>query len=434
MKLIVTFFLGFLGLIASCLQGVDQVWAAGLPVSRDTISVTSLGTMGSGVLLIKDTIDLKNKTCRIPAGVTLRFCGGYLKNGTLVGDMTKIRCCRPCFNRVRIQGTWNVPVIKSSLFDDLSYDNALKDVLALSHPRINNKIVIKRGFYQVSALWNNDVCLSINSNTELVLDGTIQMTPNAYKCYNIIQIAGSNIKIRGKGMIVGDKHTHTGKSGEWGMGVNIKNAHNVAIKAITIKDCWGDCIYIGNGSTNITVEKCKLDHGRRQGISITSANGVVIKNCEISNVSGTLPEFAIDVEPNENETVDNVVVDHVVVSNCKGGVMSAKWAKNTRIGTVFVQNCTILSETHEALRFVNCESVTIKNNVAKRIKNKPVLECNRVKRLAVVDNTFIYGKGSLKGVKSSLKRFVLGESNSVVKIVSCDNVLAKDNKQSKIRQ
>lgn len=433
MRLIIAFFLGFFGLITFCRQGVEQVWAVGLPISRDTISIMSLGTMDSGMLLIKDTIDLKNKTCRIPAGVTLRLRGGYLKNGTLVGDMTKIRSCRPCFNRVRIQGTWNVPVIKTSLFDDLSYDNALKDVLALSHPSIKNKIVIEKGFYQVSALGNNDVCLSINSNTELILDGTIQMTPNAYKCYNIVQIEGNNIKIRGKGMVVGDKHTHTGKSGEWGMGVNIKNAHDVTIKAITIKDCWGDCIYVGDGSSNITIEKCKLNHGRRQGMSITSANGVLIKNCEISNVSGTLPEFAIDVEPNENESVDNVVVNNVVVTNCKGGVMAARWAKNTRIGTVVVQNCTISSETHEALRFVCCEKVEVKNNQIKRMKNKPVMECNNVKKISVVGNVFSYGISTLNEVKTLFKHFVLGEPNGVVKIVSCENVNAQNNTESKVK-
>lgn len=275
-------------LFNSCGHGRTKSWAEGLPIAVDTISYTTLGSLANGVLTIRDSVDLNNRLCNIPDGITLCFNGGTVNNGTLVGNMTKIKCKKACLNRVGILGTWNVPIIRSSYFCDLNYDNALKDVVALSHPSVKNKIIIDKGNYQVSAYKNGDECIPICSNTELVMNGNILLTPNDYRNYYIIQLSGSNISVKGKGTIVGDKHDHTGNSGEWGMGINLDDAHHVTISGLTIKDCWGDCIYVGSESSDVIIEKCTLDHGRRQGISITSADSVTIKNCLITNVKGLI--------------------------------------------------------------------------------------------------------------------------------------------------
>ena len=417
--------------IISCGNGKATAWAEGLPVAKDTISVTVLGKVSNGVLYVKDTIDLHGKECRLPADVTLKVKDGYIKNGTLVGNMTKLKSCHPCFDRVRIQGTWNVPVIKSSLFADLTYDNALRDVLALSHPMVKNKILIGEGRYQVSALRNTDNCLTVNSNTELVLDGTVQMTPNNYRCYNILLVSGEHINVKGKGCIVGDKHTHTGKDGEWGMGIMFKDAHHATVSGLTIKDCWGDCIYVGDNSTDVTIEKCYLDHGRRQGISITSANGVLIRNCRITNVSGTSPEFAIDVEPNKNEFVGNVIIDHVSSTNCVGGFKAATIAENARIGAVIVRNCDISADGQFALRFINCESALAENNKLNRANNNQVLICKNVRRLVVRRNTLRYGYSVKEGLKSAARRVALRDPKQVITLIDCENPVIENNTEYK---
>ena len=414
-------------LLVSCANGNAYEKVEGLPIAKDTIAFSVMGEPSKGVIIVNDTIDLQGKKCTIPDGITLKIKGGYVKNGTLVGNMTQLKCCRPCFNRVRILGTWNVPVIKSSLFDDLTYDNALQDVVALSHPSVKNKIIVKEGNYQVSALRNNDACVVLNSNTELVLDGNIQMTPNSFRCYNIILAIGENIKIKGKGTVIGDKHTHTGKDGEWGMGIMFNNAHNASVSGLTVKDCWGDCIYVGGNSTDITIEKCKLDHGRRQGISITSANGVFIKNCEITNVSGTSPEFAIDVEPNKNEFVGDVVIDHVKSSNCVGGFKAATIAENARIGFVAVRNCDVSAERQFALRFVNCESALAENNTLNRGDNNQVLICKNVGRLVVKKNTLRYDYSMKEGLRIVARRVTMREPSKVITLIGCENAVIENN-------
>ena len=184
--------------------------------------------------------------------------------------------------------------------------------------------------------------------------------------YYIVQANGENIKISGQGTIIGDKSNHTGTIGEWGMGLEFRKAINSSVKDLTIKDCWGDCIYVGGRSHNILIENCRLDNGRRQGISVTKADGVTIRNCMITNVGGTAPEYAIGIEPNKGCNVDHVVIDGVIVKNCEGGILVTRSMsknpdnKDTRIGSVNVKDCDVTVNTKYPMRFKGCEYVSVK--------------------------------------------------------------------------
>ena len=112
-------------------------------IETDTIDKSILGTVdGDKIIIIKD-VDLKGYVCKIPVGKTLVFKGGIIKNGVLYGNMTKIGCKGKAFNRVTIQGSWDIPEISTKLFVDLSYENSLRDVVSLAHPKVKNRIVIE---------------------------------------------------------------------------------------------------------------------------------------------------------------------------------------------------------------------------------------------------------------------------------------------------
>lgn len=358
----------------SCGSGNSNVNAHTLPIAVDTVSFKVIGEPCGDVIIIKDTINLNNRKCILPEGITLRFKGGVIKNGTLVGNKTRINCEKGIFDHVRILGSWNAPVIKTSCFSDLWYDNSLKDVLALSDSSVNNTVYIEKGYYQVTAYKNSDVCVPVTSNTKLFIDGTIELTPNDYRIYSIIQAVGHNITICGDGTIIGDKQTHTGKKGEWGMGIDLENAHNVVLNGLTIKNCWGDCIYVGTNSTNVVIEKCCLENGRRQGISITSANKVKIKNCVISYIGGTNPEYAIDVEPNEGEKVDNVFIMNVSVNECGGGFLVYGKAQDARIGRVTIRDCFVNNVTKIPISIRKCDSILVDNCILESCKHTAFYE------------------------------------------------------------
>ncbi len=381
--------------------------------AKDTQPYDILGSAANGRIVINDDVDLKGDVCRLPKGMTLLFRKGVIRNGTLSGCMTKIECKGKAFDRVTIEGSWNVPEISTRLFADLSYENSLRDVVALAHPKVKNRIVIEKGEYKVSAGKKSATCISLCSNTDLMMNGTIRLVPNGLKSYNIILAKGKNINIGGKGTIIGDKYTHTGTEGEWGMGVRLHKAVNATVSGLTIKDCWGDCIYVGGNSKNVLIENCTLDNGRRQGISITKADSVTIRQCSISNVGGTAPEYAIDIEPNKGDTVDHVLIEKVAVKNCQGGIMATRSLKKSVegkplswIGSVELRCCNTSAKRKFPASFKGCDCLFVSNCKIVSTHANPAIRTQSVRQVRIVENTIIDKPDLLSKAKRSAKKLL----------------------------
>lgn len=136
---------------------------------QDAIPVERLGRMEKGQLLIERDVDLNRGICILPKGITLCMEGGKLRNGTVVGQDTKIQGKIVFFDKVTIKGSWNVSEISTKQLVDLSNENSLHDVVALAHPRVKNKIVIEKGEYKVKAEKKETICIPICSNTDFSL-------------------------------------------------------------------------------------------------------------------------------------------------------------------------------------------------------------------------------------------------------------------------
>ena len=368
-----------------------------------------IGTIRNKSIVVSTDVDLHGANINLPKGFTLEVEGGRIKNGTLIGNQTKLKCSGKVFDRVQIKGSWNVPEISTSMFTDLSYDNALKDVLALAHSKVQNTIVIEKGDYYVTAHKNADVCLTIPSNSTLIIQGSIRLRPNAFPRCDIVRAKGNDIIISGNGSIIGDKHTHLGTDGEWGMGIRFHGATNSSVRGLTIKDCWGDCIYVGGNSKNVTIENCWLDHGRRQGISVTKADDVVIRNCKISNVSGTKPEYAIDLEPNANDTVNHITIENVETVACEGGVLATIGKKNVEkknIGQVTIRNCKLNALSKYPIRMKSCERVSIENCTINVTNEKAAICSSDISSLVVKGNTINIEKSVAFTLKNTAKKIV----------------------------
>ena len=325
-----------------------------------------LALIEGGTTIINSVIDINGGQLILPKNITLNFeRGGRLKNGKIVGNNTSIVGYKQgIFDNVEISGQWYVKYISTDMFEDLMNVNSLKNVFALTNGNVKNVVKIEDKEFRIAAIRVDETILKVPSNTEVIFNGTIKMLPNDFTNYNIIELEGENIQLHGSGEIIGDKHSHIGTKGEWGMGLLLTNCKNVDVCDITIRDCWGDCIYIGAGSTGVRINNCILDHGRRQGISITSAGRVLIENCTITNVGGTNPEYAIDVEPNENDIVKSVVIKNVKVIDCKGGFLTWGGAKKSQINSVKLYNCHVQGavkaeytfNTSKEIKIINCTS------------------------------------------------------------------------------
>ena len=332
----------------SSLNGMGHV------ILRKNKSVAEQVTLQNTIYEIRYNFDLDGSVITMPKGCVLDFQGGKFSNGSLIGDGTTISAKEVAiFDRVNILGEWNVTDIYSTWFADIEDDNCLKNLIALSSDNCHNNMYIRQGYYQVSTPTRDERhCLELKSNTKFFLDGIIALMPNDLTSYTILRVAEkNNVTICGSGTIIGDKDTHTGTTGEWGHGIAITNGcRNVEVSGIKVKDCWGDCLAIDGNKVNenITVRDFIFDNGRRQGISVIFANGVKIINGAISNIGGTPPSAAIDVESNSDGYCYNVHIEGVKIDSKIGIITAQAVSTSTRtdIKNISIFNCEILADDY----------------------------------------------------------------------------------------
>lgn len=373
------------------------------------VVVDTFPTKANSTYTLNKDYDLGGRTYILPQGLTIKMKKGVFKNGTLIGQNTKIEGNQPLFDKVTIKGEWNVPLISTSLFINLDYDNSLRDVIALSNPNVNNKVIIEDGTYWVSIEKNDGYGFKLCDNTTFLLKGRIILKPNRFSNYNIIKVEGNNISIEGNGFIFGDRKEHIGTGGEWGMGIEINNSSNVTIRDVTVKSCWGDCIYVGGDSKKITIRGCTLDASRRQGISVTSGEKIIISNCFISNINGTNPQYAVDIEPNEGKKVIDVTIKNVISKNCFGGIQVWGNANDAFVNKIVISNCIVKgTKARYPLRIYKAENI-------------------------VIDNCEI----DTRGEYSALTQYITGLSvtnstlkasgNKLLNVIQCKSTIIKDN-------
>jgi parallel beta-helix repeat protein len=128
------------------------------------------------------------------------------------------------------------------------------------------------------------------------------------------------------GTIVGERFRHAGVLGEWGMGVDVRGASDIRIDGVTVRECWGDGIYVGGGSGSesrrVIISGCRSLDNRRQGLSLTGCISAIIEASEFRGTGGTPPQAGIDLEPNVPYSVRDVTIrDCMAARNAGPGIL-----------------------------------------------------------------------------------------------------------------
>lgn len=166
-------------------------------------------------------------------------------------------------------------------------------------------VSVPKGTYLVNAL----VSVRLRSDMTLALapGAVLKAIPNSSAHSAILLVAkAERVTITG-GTLLGERAGHTGQGGEWGHGLSLAQARQVVVAGVTARECWGDGFYVSS-SHEVTFCGVVADHNRRQGMSITSGKGIVVRDSTFRNTAGTLPEDGLDIEPNAGDTVDNVLI------------------------------------------------------------------------------------------------------------------------------
>ena len=111
---------------------------------------------------------------------------------------------------------------------------------------------------------------------------------------------------------------------EWRNVLTMKSCANVKVYGLTLAESGGDGIYLGcvkaewpNRDIHIRDVVCDMNY--RQGISVISAENLLIENTVMRNTSGTPPAAGIDFEPNhKGERLKNCVMRDCLTENNQG--------------------------------------------------------------------------------------------------------------------
>lgn len=111
---------------------------------------------------------------------------------------------------------------------------------------------------------------------------------------------------------------------EWRHGISLRSCTGVRIAGLTIEDTGGDGIYLGVGkkgvaNTDVQIRDVVCQRNHRQGISVISAEKLLIEDCTLRTTGGTAPMAGIDFEPNHpSERLVDCVMRNCVVENNQG--------------------------------------------------------------------------------------------------------------------
>lgn len=234
-------------------------------------------------------------------------------------------------------------------------------------------------FPTANYLVDAETMLQVKSNTHIDLGGsTIICKTNSVETYYIFYLKDCENVVIENGIIIGDRETHTGTTGEWGHGIRLENAHNVILRNLTVNKCWGDGCVISAGSTHITVDTCKFDYNRRQGITVGDCKYVNIINSYFANTSGTNPQAGIDVEPNANENASHIMICNNIFENNTGSGIQANGGEDYSRVTDLIIKCNLFMGNSESdlnglgINFSFVKNATIIDNNFYNIKNTPI--------------------------------------------------------------
>ncbi len=95
---------------------------------------------------------------------------------------------------------------------------------------------------------------------------------------------------------------------EWRHGLSFFSCRNVLVQDLVIERTGGDAIYLGVAQNkvpnlDVVIRRVDCNDNHRQGISVISAENLLIEDCLLRNTDGTAPQAGIDFEPNHWENV-----------------------------------------------------------------------------------------------------------------------------------
>jgi parallel beta-helix repeat protein len=198
-------------------------------------------------------------------------------------------------------------------------------------------VLIPAGTYLINA--EEAIRLYGNFTLKMAEGAVLKAIPNDKDSFNVILIKDAeNINIIG-GIIEGERDTHKGTTGEWGMGIHITHSKNIMVENVIAKNHWGDGFYVSNHSENLKFCGVIADNNRRHGMAVVSARGLLVRFSTFQRNNGYVGG-GLDIEPNEDNSVEDYEISNSsFLFNQACGITTSVPGANA--GKAFVRNGVI---------------------------------------------------------------------------------------------
>ncbi len=174
-------------------------------------------------------------------------------------------------------------------------------------------------------------------------------------------ICVTNVTLRGPGATLrmrrADYDAPPYAKAEWRHVLTVKSSVNIRVEGLTLAESGGDGVYLGCvrsewPNRDVVIKDVVCDRNYRQGISVISAENLLIENTVMRDTAGTPPAAGIDFEPNHaGERLKNCVMRNCVTENNQGSGYD-----------FYLPNLTRASEP-VSIRLENCRSANDKSGV-----------------------------------------------------------------------
>ena len=232
-----------------------------------------------------------------------------------------------------------------------------------------------------------------------------------FNCCTNVTVSGYGATLR---MHKWDYRAAPYKRSEWRHGLSFLSCVDVKVEGLTIIETGGDGIYLGVSANDpektnfrVTIRDVVCERNNRQGISVISAEDLLIENCDLNDTYGTSPEAGIDFEPNyPGQRFVNCRMRKCRMRNNMGSGMEfwiTRFDGTTRPVSILVEDCETESNNEE-IRFRDASrnfgakrtrsqgTVTIRNCTFRNMRNEYIYAAHETCRsitLRIEGCTFI---------------------------------------------
>ncbi len=181
---------------------------------------------------------------------------------------------------------------------------------------------------------------SINTNSEF------------YGMLASFRTTGVNIK---GFTLIGDRDSNTSNPAlpnDYGFGIDFRDVTNASVEDVISNKMWGDSFYLGvtstagTGSKRVTYRNIIGINSRRQGLSITGGENIIVDGYRFEAIVGAAlgPCAGIDIEPNTTDLCNNIQLLNGFISTSNYSILVFKTI-NLIINNLEVEDNRVLFPT-----------------------------------------------------------------------------------------